>query len=195
VPTYGLFVAMRQTTAASCFPLQLSAIFRSCAVSQPDLEPVCEGMLLVEGFSQAALLARKLVTLFHLSKQTHLSHQIHFDWGLRALKHVIKVAGEMRRERQSCEEEIIIFRALHIYGKSSLLAQDRGDFRDFVSDLFLSEEMSFHPSPNESMISLGDALRDADLHLQPDEALSEQVRYPALRQKCRFADFCPCTMP
>ena len=42
-------------------------------------------LLLLEGFTTAKDLARKLTALFTLSRKL-LSPQQHYDWGLRALK-------------------------------------------------------------------------------------------------------------
>ena len=51
-------------------------------------------MLYSEGFAHAKALAVKLVAIFSLSKQL-LSPQQHYDWGLRALKTVLRVGGQL----------------------------------------------------------------------------------------------------
>jgi len=45
-----------------------------------------------EGFIQAKVLAVKMTTLYKLSKE-QLSKQFHYDFGLRALKSVLVMAG------------------------------------------------------------------------------------------------------
>lgn len=62
----------------------------------PDFELICEIMLVAEGFLDARLLARKFITLYTLCREL-LSKQDHYDWGLRAIKSVLVVAGALKR--------------------------------------------------------------------------------------------------
>lgn len=75
-------------------PENLKALFRPCAMVVPDFELICEIMLVAEGFQDARVLARKFITLYTLCKEL-LSKQDHYDWGLRAIKSVLVVAGEL----------------------------------------------------------------------------------------------------
>lgn len=61
----------------------------------PDIALICEIMLIAEGFQEARVLARKFITLYTLCKEL-LSHQDHYDWGLRAVKSVLVVAGTLK---------------------------------------------------------------------------------------------------
>lgn len=61
----------------------------------PDFELICEIMLVAEGFQEARLLARKFITLYVLCREL-LSKQDHYDWGLRAIKSVLVVAGALK---------------------------------------------------------------------------------------------------
>ena len=70
----------------------------------PDNELIAEVLLLSEGFTTAKDLARKLTALFTLSREL-LSPQQHYDWGLRALKTSLGIAGRELREVRG-EEEI-----------------------------------------------------------------------------------------
>lgn len=51
-------------------------------------------LLLSEGIQTARDIGRKTVSLFSLSKQL-LTPQQHYDWGLRALKTVLGIAGRL----------------------------------------------------------------------------------------------------
>ena len=62
----------------------------------PDFELIAEIMMVAEGFLEARLLARKFITLYSLCSEL-LSKQDHYDWGLRAIKSVLVVAGTLRR--------------------------------------------------------------------------------------------------
>jgi len=61
----------------------------------PDFELICEINLIAEGFQDARLLARKFLTLYSLCKEL-LSKQDHYDWGLRAIKSLLVVAGSLK---------------------------------------------------------------------------------------------------
>ena len=76
----------------SKLPDNLKQLFRPVAMTTPNNELIAEVLLFAEGFVNAQSLANKIVSLFTLSKQL-LSAQQHYDWGLRALKTCLNVAG------------------------------------------------------------------------------------------------------
>ena len=72
----------------------------------PDFELIAEIMLVAEGFIDARILARKFLTLYTLCKEL-LSKQDHYDWGLRAIKSVLVVAGSLKRgDRGRPEDQV-----------------------------------------------------------------------------------------
>ena len=73
------------------------ASFCESFLAPPSASPPSQVLLLSEGFQTARDLARKLVSLFSLSKEL-LSPQQHYDWGLRALKTSLGIAGKELRE-------------------------------------------------------------------------------------------------
>lgn len=70
----------------------------------PDLELICEIMLMAEGFVEASMLAKKFTTLYKLNREL-LSKQDHYDWGLRAIKSVLVVAGSLKRADPKVPED------------------------------------------------------------------------------------------
>lgn len=53
----------------------LYTLSRPCAMVVPDIELICEIMLVAEGFLRAKLLARKFITLYTLCREL-LSKQV-----------------------------------------------------------------------------------------------------------------------
>ena len=77
-------------------PESLKALFRPVAVVVPDFALICENMLMSEGYTQARLLGVKFINLYTLCGDL-LSKAKHYDWGLRAIKSVLRVAGDFKR--------------------------------------------------------------------------------------------------
>jgi dynein heavy chain 2 len=94
----GIFVTLNPAGKGyggrSKLPDNLKQLFRPIAMSVPDNELIAETLLFSEGFTTAKQLAGKIITIFTLSKQL-LSKQLHYDWGLRALKTILTVAGRL----------------------------------------------------------------------------------------------------
>lgn len=116
-------------------PENLKLLFRSCAMVQPDTLPICENMLMAEGFVRARPLALKFVTLYKLSSEL-LSKQNHYDWGLRAIKSVLRVAGILKRSDPDYPEEAILMRALRDFNTPKIPNNDLPIFLRLISDIF-----------------------------------------------------------
>lgn len=106
ISSVGLFVTMNPGYAGRTeLPENLKTLFRPCAMVAPDLALICEIMLVAEGFQEARTLARKFISLYTLCKQL-LSVADHYDWGLRAIKSVLVVAGKLRVSKSTAEMQI-----------------------------------------------------------------------------------------
>ncbi|NXP09467.1 DYH17 protein, partial [Thinocorus orbignyianus] len=136
VPSVGLFITMNPGYAGRTeLPENLKALFRPCAMVVPDFELICEIMLVAEGFMDAKLLARKFITLYTLCKEL-LSKQDHYDWGLRAIKSVLVVAGSLKRGDPGRAEDQVLMRALRDFNIPKIVTDDLPVFMGLIGDLF-----------------------------------------------------------
>lgn len=135
-PSCGVFITMNPGyLGRSELPEGLKALFRPITVVVPDLELICENMLMAEGFTGAKLLAKKFTTLYALCKDL-LSKQLHYDWGLRAIKSVLVVAGGFKRAEPDLDERALLMRALRDFNLPKIVAEDLDIFMGLINDLF-----------------------------------------------------------
>lgn len=199
-PTCAIFITMNPGYAGRTeLPDNLKALFRPVSMVVPDHQCICEMLLFAEGFQQPQLLASKLVSCFRQCSE-QLTQQNHYDFGMRAIKTVLSIAGLMKQHTQpshsrssgpnalaplrdssaalmgnlsaSMNEEIILFKALREYNLGKLVDEDRPIFQSLLADLF----PGFNVPPPEY----------APLDTAIARALEEMglVPVPQLVQKC-----------
>jgi dynein heavy chain len=61
-----------------------------------------------------------------------LSRQQHYDFGMRALKQVLTLAGNLRRELEYVTEQKIVVKALHDSNIPKLVDEDIPLFKDLM---------------------------------------------------------------
>uniref|UniRef100_A0A8C8VJF2 Dynein axonemal heavy chain 11 n=1 Tax=Pelusios castaneus TaxID=367368 RepID=A0A8C8VJF2_9SAUR len=170
-PSIGIFITMNPGYAGRTeLPENLKALFRPCAMVVPDIELICEIMLVAEGFIDARLLARKFITLYILCREL-LSKQDHYDWGLRAVKSVLVVAGSLKRGENRPEDEVLM-RTLRDFNLPKIVTDDIPIFMGLISDLFPAldvlrrRDLEFEQMVKQSTL---------ELHLQPEESFILKV--------------------
>ncbi|XP_016077900.1 PREDICTED: dynein heavy chain 9, axonemal [Miniopterus natalensis] len=135
-PSVGIFITMNPGYAGRTeLPENLKALFRPCAMVVPDFELICEIMLVAEGFIEARSLARKFIALYKLCKEL-LSKQDHYDWGLRAIKSVLVVAGSLKRGDPDRPEDQVLMRSLRDFNIPKIVTDDMPVFMGLIGDLF-----------------------------------------------------------
>uniref|UniRef100_A0A4X1UP38 Dynein axonemal heavy chain 17 n=1 Tax=Sus scrofa TaxID=9823 RepID=A0A4X1UP38_PIG len=156
IPTVGLFITMNPGT-----PDTSPAILpRPCAMVVPDFELICEIMLVAEGFLEARLLARKFITLYTLCKEL-LSKQDHYDWGLRAIKSVLVVAGSLKRGDPGRAEDQVLMRALRDFNIPKIVTDDLPVFMGLIGDLFPALDV-----PRKRDLNFEKVIRQSTLELR-----------------------------
>lgn len=114
-------------------------------------------------------LAKKMTALYRLAKE-QLSQQYHYDFGLRALRSLLVMAGHMRRTSPSLREDQLLMRALRDSNMPKLVHEDVPLFMGLIQDLFPGIEFEAAPM----IAQLADATRDVLRHFHYTE-VDEQV--------------------
>jgi dynein heavy chain len=156
IPSVGMWITMNPGYAGRTeLPENIKSLFRPCAMCVPDLKNICEIMLAAEGFIEAKDLALKFVTLYRLNREL-LSPQRHYDWGLRAVKSVLYIAGALKRGDPDTPERNVLMRALRDTNMAKLSKDDVYVFMGLIQALFPRLEV-----PKKEKLELVDACKQA----------------------------------
>jgi len=96
--------------------------------------------LFAEGFGNAKELSQKMVKLYKLCSE-QLSQQDHYDFGMRAVKSVLVMAGSLKRANPDLHEDIVLIRALRDSNVPKFLKEDLSLFSAIVTDLFPGKDI------------------------------------------------------
>ena len=92
-------------------------------------------MLFAEGFENASILSKKMVQLYKLSSE-QLSSQDHYDFGMRAVKSLLVMAGSLKRAEPNLEEDSILIKAMKFSNIPKFVKADIPLFNALIFDLF-----------------------------------------------------------
>ncbi|CAL7933549.1 unnamed protein product [Xylocopa violacea] len=152
-------------------PDNLKALFRPISMMVPDYKLIAEVTLYSEGFESSKPLSQKMTLMYTLSSE-QLSQQDHYDFGMRAVKSVLVMAGSLKRDNPDKPEDVVLIRALRESNIPKFLRDDAELFEGIVGDLFPGIEI-----PEEDYGILKDtaiaALKDANF--QPETCILKKV--------------------
>lgn len=145
-PTVGFFITMNPGYKGRAeLPESIKVQFRPCAMIKADFKLIAENMLMSEGFKEAKVLSSRFVSLYGLSEEL-LSFNIHYDWKLRAMKALLRMAGKlMRLASVGTSEFTILKNALKNYNLPRVVTDDKPIFEQLCEDLFPEIPIVYEP--------------------------------------------------
>ncbi|XP_063807614.1 cytoplasmic dynein 2 heavy chain 1 isoform X2 [Pseudophryne corroboree] len=190
-PNSGIFITMNPAGKGyggrQKLPDNLKQLFRPVAMSRPDNELISEVILYSEGFKEAKTLGRKLVAIFNLAREL-LTPQQHYDWGLRALKTVLRGCGNLLHPlkkngtKLNISESHIVVQALRLNTMSKLTFADCSRCDALIKDVFPGIDFK-DVEYLELNAALQQVFEEANLEIIPSQIKKALELYEQLRQR------------
>ncbi|XP_043978634.1 dynein axonemal heavy chain 1 isoform X2 [Gambusia affinis] len=136
VPSCAIFFTMNfGHTSCNKIPANLKNLFRPVSMVIPEFDMIVEISLYSLGFSDASALSKKIDKFFKLLFD-QLASQEHYYFDIRAVKAVIAVAGNLRRDNPAMNEGSICLQAIHEISIPQFSQSDLELVNAILKDLF-----------------------------------------------------------
>ncbi|XP_072503821.1 dynein axonemal heavy chain 14 [Notamacropus eugenii] len=162
-------------------PDNLKSLFRPVVMMVPHYQLIAEIMLFAAGFKSAKPLSAKLINLYELAIK-QLSHQDHYDFGMRAIKTVLSMAGRKKQEYRmntsdelsENEEVVVLICAVREASLPKFLPEDIPLFESILGDIFPRVTVPDVKQPNlEKAINMATQQLDLQLWLSQKRKVIE----------------------
>ncbi|XP_058822007.1 dynein axonemal heavy chain 6 [Topomyia yanbarensis] len=178
-PSCAAFITMNPGYAGRTeLPDNLKALFRPISMMVPDYALIAEVILYSEGFEASKILAKKMVQMYKLCSE-QLSQQDHYDFGMRAVKSVLVMAGALKRASPDQPENITLICALRDSNLPKFLANDAILFNGILGDLFPGVEL---PEPERGSLqgAIEACMEQSNLQRVPELVLKTLQLYETM---------------
>ncbi|XP_057658316.1 dynein axonemal heavy chain 6 isoform X1 [Diorhabda carinulata] len=152
-------------------PDNLKALFRPISMMVPDYALIAEVILYSEGFESSKNLSQKMVQMYKLCSE-QLSQQDHYDFGMRAVKSVLVMAGSLKRSAPDREENVVLICALRDSNLPKFLSDDAILFTGILGDLFPGVDL---PVPDYGVFQNTIIEVMVEHNLQPEHCMIHKV--------------------
>ncbi|OAF67572.1 hypothetical protein A3Q56_04705 [Intoshia linei] len=151
-PDCAAFITMNPGYAGRTeLPDNLKALFRPISMMVPDYKQIAEVILYSEGFESSKKLAQKMAQMYQLCSE-QLSQQDHYDFGMRAVKSVLVMAGSLKRQHTNKPEDVAILQDL--FPSVEIPAYDYGSVKAEIESVILNKNMQLVPNQVTKVIEL-----------------------------------------
>lgn len=140
-PTCCIFITINPSSVhKNSLPDNLKVLFRTVALTPPDLRIIAEVTLFSNGFLESISLSRKIVNFLKLTSEL-MSTQCHYDFGMRSMQAILKTVALQRISQPDFSEDQSLLKAIRDINLPKFVGSDVEIFEAICKDLFPNVEL------------------------------------------------------